>query len=277
MIVTPRYGEQPVLDGEHFIGDASGSLIRQRRRLAGILATLDAEQWAKPSRCALWRVRDVVAHLMGINQLWSMSIAGGRAGRPTRLFNGFDPVTTPCLLLDDVRDWSPSAVLDGFVETTESLADMVGDMDPDEWSSTGETPLGHVSLHLVAVHALWDGWIHERDVLLPLRLAPVEEPDEVLACLMYAAAIGPALLATNGSTRCRTMTVNATFPTVQLSVDAGECVVVRDTMTPGGVVLTGRAVDLIEGLSCRSPLDANIDAEDEWLLGGLASAFDRDR
>ena len=276
MIVTPRYGEPPVLDGERFIGDPSLPLIRQRRRLAGILATLDAEQWAMPSRCELWPVRDVVAHLMGINQLWLLSIAGGRTGRPTRLFDSFDPVTTPCLLLDDVRDWSPSAVLDGFAETTESLADMVGDMEPDEWSLTGESPLGHVSLHLVAVHALWDSWIHERDVLLPLGLAPVEEPDEVLACLAYAAAIGPALLATNGSTRRRTMTVNATSPIVQLSVDAGERVVVRDTTTPDGVVLTGRAVDLIEGFSFRVPLDADIDADDLWLFGGLESAFDQE-
>jgi uncharacterized protein (TIGR03083 family) len=175
-----------VLDSGCSIGDPAGPLIRQRRRLAGILATLDAEQWAEPSRCELWSVRDVVAHLMGINQLWSMSIAG-RAGRPTRPFDGFDPVTTPRLRLGDVRNWSASAVRAGFVETTESLADMVGDMDPDEWSLMGETPLGHVSLHLVAVHALWDSWIHERDVLLPLGVARRAGPAD--ACRSFRWAI----------------------------------------------------------------------------------------
>ena len=32
-------------------------------------------------------------------------------------------------------------------------------------------------------HALWDAWIHERDVLLPLGVSPTEEPDEVAALL----------------------------------------------------------------------------------------------
>ena len=35
----------------------------ERERLAGILSSLHPEQWAAPSLCAGWRVREVVAHL----------------------------------------------------------------------------------------------------------------------------------------------------------------------------------------------------------------------
>ena len=31
-------------------------------------------------------------------------------------------------------------------------------------------------MRLLASHALWDGWVHERDIALPLGLTPPEEP-----------------------------------------------------------------------------------------------------
>jgi len=39
------------------------TIAEQRRALADLLAGLDEEQWERPSLCALWRVRDVAAHV----------------------------------------------------------------------------------------------------------------------------------------------------------------------------------------------------------------------
>ena len=39
-------------------------LVAERHRLADTLDTLTDEQWATPSLCAGWTVRDVVAHLV---------------------------------------------------------------------------------------------------------------------------------------------------------------------------------------------------------------------
>jgi hypothetical protein len=112
-------------------------------------------------------------------------------------------------------------------------------------------------------------------VLLPLGAVPVEEADEVTACLVYAAALGPALLAAGGSTRRAVLAVDATVPAVQVVVEVGPDVVVRvGAPSPDAVVLTGRAVDLVEGLSLRAPLAADVAASDRWLLGGLAAVFD---
>jgi hypothetical protein len=139
-----------------------------------------------------------------------------------------------------------------------------------------ESPLGHVALGLVAWHALWDAWIHERDLLLPLGLVPAEEPDEVAACLAYAAALGPALLADGGSTRRATLSVDATGPGGgRLVVEAGPDVVIPGgVLSPHGVLLTGRAVDLLEGLSLRIPLAVGVAAPDRWLQSGLAEVFE---
>ncbi|HEY4610047.1 MAG TPA: maleylpyruvate isomerase family mycothiol-dependent enzyme, partial [Ilumatobacteraceae bacterium] len=58
-------------------------LTRQRRRLQAMLATLDDEQWMVQSRCDAWTVRDVVAHLVGVNAFWHASVKAGVAGNPT--------------------------------------------------------------------------------------------------------------------------------------------------------------------------------------------------
>ena len=51
---------------------------------------------------------------------------------------------------------------------------------------------------MVAHHALWDCWVHERDIVLPLGLPTAIEPDEVRACLRYAAALSPAFAISSG-------------------------------------------------------------------------------
>lgn len=274
-MLTPRYAGAPVLRSEGPVVTPAVPLLRQRRRLAEALAGLDAEQWASPTRCELWSVQDLVTHLVGVNEMWTASLVGGRTGVPTTFFRAFDPVATPPLMVDAVRGWSPATTLDRFVATTDAMADTLAGLDEQSYTDAGESPLGHVALSLVAWHALWDGWLHERDVLLPLGLVPAEEEDEVTACLIYAAALGPALLAAGGSTRRAVLVVDATEPAVQVVVEVGPEVVIRTgAPEPAAVVLTGRAVDLVEALSLRVPLVFDVAASDRWLLGGLAAVFD---
>jgi hypothetical protein len=171
---------------------------------------------------------------------------------------------------------TPSQVLARYVETSEALIDLVTGLDAAAWSLTGDSPLGHVPVGAVALHAIWDCWTHERDILLPLGLAPVEEPDEVAACLRYAAALGPALLATLGSTRRATLAVAATDPDVEFAVEAGPTVTIRDGAAPPDAArLTGPAVALVEGLTCRTSLTTDVAVADRWLVTGLATAFDQ--
>lgn len=43
--------------------DLHGSIVAERRELAGVLAELSAKDWESPSLCAGWRIREVVAHM----------------------------------------------------------------------------------------------------------------------------------------------------------------------------------------------------------------------
>jgi uncharacterized protein (TIGR03083 family) len=276
MQLTPRYEGPTPLRLDARTGDPSVPLLRQRGRLADALARLDDDAWATPSRCAGWSVQDVITHLVGANQFWAASIASGLAGTPTRYLASFDPVATPAQMVEGQRHQSPSDVLAGFVASNDAIADALTGVDEAAWSSLAEAPPGHIAVNLVVLHALWDSWIHERDVLLPLDVVPVEEPDEVTGCLTYASAIGLALMASSGSSRKGTLAIDATDPDIHLVVEAGETVVIREGGPPPGAArLSGRAVDLVEALTFRAPLEHDLRDEDRWLLGGLSEAFDR--
>jgi hypothetical protein len=128
---------------------------------------------------------------------------------------------------------------------------------------------------LVAHHALWDCWIHERDIALPLGSTPPAEPDEVASCLRYAAALNPAFAISTGSTFADVFAVEANDPVLSFVLDVGESVAVRDDPAPSGVpCLRGDAVELIEAISIRAPLPTSAPAEWLRLLDGLATVFD---
>ena len=277
MQLTPRYGAQPVITLDGPPAAIAGPLIRQRRRLATALASFTDEQWSHPSRCAGWSNRDVIVHLDSTNTFWSMSIAAGVHGEPTRFLATFDPVASPAQLVAGSGDVSTGEVLARFVASTDALVGLCSSLDHAGWSAAAEAPPGHVSVSAVAHHALWDSWVHERDVLVPLGLAPEPEADEVAACLRYVAALGPALALNRGAAGSGVLAIDATGPDVVVVVDIGEQVVVRAGAAGAPTAelrLAGDAVELLEALSVRRPLTQLIPAESAWMLRGLSDTFD---
>ena len=277
MQLTPRYGAQPVITLDGPPAAIAGPLIRQRRRLATALASFTDEQWSHPSRCAGWSNRDVIVHLDSTNTFWSMSIAAGVHGEPTRFLATFDPVASPAQLVAGSGDVSTGEVLARFVASTDALVGLCSSLDHAGWSAAAEAPPGHVSVSAVAHHALWDSWVHERDVLVPLGLAPEPEADEVAACLRYVAALGPALALNRGAAGSGVLAIDATGPDVVVVVDIGEEVVVRAGAAGAPTAelrLAGDAVELLEALSVRRPLTQLIPADSVWMLRGLSDTFD---
>jgi len=275
MQLTPHYDDAGFLRLDLPLGDPAVPLLRQRRRLAATLAGLDDEQWATPSRCEGWSARDVAAHLVSTNQFWAFSIGAALAGEPTRFLATFDPVASPAEMVDAGRAQSPSEVLGELVSTTEELAMVTSRVD--DWSVLGEAPPGHVPLRAVALHALWDGWIHERDIVLPLGLDPVEEPDEVTGSLTYSAALSPAFALAQGRSERGALVIDATDPQVHIVIEVGDGVVVHGGDAPAGALhVTSSAVELLEALSFRGPGRVEAPEHQRWLLDGLAAVFDHD-
>jgi hypothetical protein len=168
---------------------------------------------------------------------------------------------------------APSDTLAQFVDGNQALADALSSVD--RWDTVAEAPPGHIAIGLVAIHALWDSWVHERDILLPLGLDPVVDTAEVEACIVYAAALGPAFQASAGSSRRGAIAVDVTDPDVHAVVEAGSDIRIHRGAAPAdAVVLEGDAVEVLERLSMRAPFTPPGGEANRWLFEGLAEVFD---
>lgn len=275
MLLSPRYDGPPIISIDGPPDDQRAPVTRQRRRMEAMLADLSDGDWRSASRCDGWTVQDVVAHLVGVNAFWTSSVSAGLAGTPTRILAAFDPAKTPPLMVDSMRAQAPAETFEQYVVSNDAFLAAIAELDEHEWSLLGESPAGHVPMRLLAHHALWDSWVHERDVALPLGSTPGVERDEVLSCLRYAAALSPALAIASGSTFAGVFAVDAGDPDVCLTLEVGESVAVREGPGPGDApCLRGEAVALVEALSIRGPLPRSTPPEWRRLLSGLAAAFD---
>jgi len=274
MQISPRYDGPVVLDVE-YAGEPTVALLRQRRRLADTLSSLTDEQWAAPSRCEGWTVQGVVSHLVGTDGFWAISFASALKGEPTRFLGGFDPVATPAQMVDGMSALTPGDVLAQFVDKVDALEQVLVDVNASQWALLAEAPPGHVALRVAALHALWDAWTHERDIVIPLGLTPANEADEMELVLRYAVGLSPAFYASTESGHAGTLTVTTTDPALSLLVEAGSSVRVSDGADPAGAQLSGACVDLIEALSHRAEFAQQLPEADRWLLEGLSRVFDK--
>ncbi len=274
MQLTPRYGSIPViaLDGDP--SAVAEPLIRQRRRLVAAIEDFSAEQWSHPSRCEGWSASDVVTHLASTNAFWEISIRQGLVGEPTEMLAAFDPVATPAQMVA-ASALSTGEITERFATSTDSLADLLSGLAADDWEAIAEAPPGHISVSAVAHHALWDSWIHERDILIPLGRTPEEVPDEVISSLRYVAGFTPALALTGGASGSAGFDVTVTDPDAGFHVAIGTDVLVSSGTSGSDFELVGSSVDLLEALSFRRPLDQEIPRDLHWVFAGLSTVFDR--
>lgn len=274
MKLVPRYDGPPIISIEGRPDDQFVPVSRQRRRLEDMLAGLGADDWAAPSRCDGWTVQDVVAHLVGVNTFWAASASAGLAGTPTRVLRDFDPAATPQLMVAPMRTLTPAEVLDQFVASNDAFLGAITDLEEPQWSMLAEAPPGHLPLRLLAHHALWDCWIHERDIALPLGSAAAVEVDEVASCLRYVAALGPALAFSSGRVCIGTFAVTASNPDVCFELEIGTSALVREgAASRDAPCLHGESVQLVEALSLRAALPSSAPGEWHAVLENLAIAF----
>ena len=252
------------------------AMVRQRRRLLEVLASLTDEQWSAPSRCENWRVQDVAAHLAGVDPFWALSITAGLAGQPTRFLQGFDPKATPAAMVEAAAAKSAAETLAELHAATAALCELVEGLDDEALDKPAEAPPGHIAIRDLLHHALWDAWVHERDIVVPLGLAPTEEPDEIAASLRYVAALSPAFAVGTNTAGEATLVLDPTDrdDRVVVTVTPGSVRVHGNEAPDDAVVLRGRAVDLIEMLSARAPLTADVPADRAWLVRRLADVFE---
>jgi uncharacterized protein (TIGR03083 family) len=164
--------------------DAAELLIQQRERLAGRLAGLSGDEWRQPTRCHLWDVADLVSHLTDTNRWILGALAAAWNPALPSPFEGFDNRVTPHEQVVAARGRTPAELLEDLRWGTEQTAKaLAAGADP-------EFPLvrfaaARYRAPVAALHLLWDSFLHERDVLLPLGLGGDHTDDELTAMAAY--------------------------------------------------------------------------------------------
>jgi uncharacterized protein (TIGR03083 family) len=131
----------------------------ERADLAELLATLDEAQWAAPSLCEGWSVRDVVAHLVSYEDL-------GPTGMVRRALRGrLVPHRMNQVGVDELRDLEPEHLLRLLREY--------------------ERPQG-ITAGLGGGIALVETLIHHQDIRRPLGLRRAVPADRLRYALPYA-------------------------------------------------------------------------------------------
>jgi uncharacterized protein (TIGR03083 family) len=133
------------------------SLTAWRQTLESILSighTLSDPEWASPTECPKWTVKDVYAHLIG-GERWVA------AGHPLPE-EGFEAWSAEPVLAR--REAAPSAILDELREVYEQrLVEIERDaIDPTQ---PAHTPTGRqVTMETLLRGRVFDVWAHEQDI-----------------------------------------------------------------------------------------------------------------
>jgi uncharacterized protein (TIGR03083 family) len=141
--------------------DVDQAVSAERRRLADHVADLTDEQWATPSLCAAWTVRDVIAHLTVTTRL-----------------------TVPRLLRAAVRARGSFDRMEVGLAAERAVAYTTVDLVAQLRESAGSTRRFPGS---TPMDPLMDLVIHGQDIARPLGRRYVSPPEVVAACLAYVA------------------------------------------------------------------------------------------
>lgn len=159
-----------------------GLLAAHHGRLIDNWTGLTDEQWSCPSRNARWTVHETVRHVADAME----ATAAGVADRESRFsVDGFDARTTPIGWLAGSAGESPSRTIERFAAAAETTRDLTGRRLAAADASIRAMVYGPVHWSVGVVHAFWDSWVHERDVMLPLGLPANSTVDEARLAGMY--------------------------------------------------------------------------------------------
>lgn len=167
----------------------------QRQRFAAVLRGFGPGDWAAPTRCAEWSAHDVVRHLCdGTMKL----AAAGPDDRTLDLTAGFDPRVTPRRWPAVSASESPGATLTRFLATTDELLAVAHDRLAHARRFDVRLPYGPVDWTVLMLHAFWDSWLHERDILLARNREHPTDGDATRYATAYGLFIATAVAAMSG-------------------------------------------------------------------------------
>jgi uncharacterized protein (TIGR03084 family) len=161
------------------VDDILIALADQQAELGAILDGLGATEWARPTRCEGWDVRDVVLHLAQSDEL----AAGSATGRYEEVLAGLTAGVPLAASVDDgvaamverERDTAPAAVHRRWLSSADALVAALGTGD---LSRRVRWVMGEMSARTLATTRIAETWIHTGDVADALGI-PLADTDRL--------------------------------------------------------------------------------------------------
>ncbi len=262
-------GSRVDLDGvESIVIDA---FVGQRERLVTVARGLTSDQWSGPTRCSEWDARELLLHVVGATDSCRETLTGERP-----VFGGpFDPNATPSEFVDRHAGVAPSTaveLLEASLATTVAAIELRRGRSPvlQVPSIWGEP----IDWRLFVAHMFFDGWMHERDLLLPLAYEPLVVGSEARLAAAYSLHIAAIVAGGFGVPLDATLhlggAADASYRVTANGFDV--LVAVRPLDTTDSV--SGDAVLVTDAISGRGPaLPATLDAPTDVLdaLSGVGA------
>jgi uncharacterized protein (TIGR03083 family) len=135
--------------------------------LAEVCRQLSETEWALPTECPGWDVKDQLSHLIGIERAIMGEPApdwDGPMGEHVK--NEFAAANEPYVAVR--RPLSGAAVRAEFVDVTTTRLAQLDALSAEEWAEVGFSPVGEVPRAEFMVVRVYDSWVHEQDVRLAL-------------------------------------------------------------------------------------------------------------
>jgi uncharacterized protein (TIGR03083 family) len=130
--------------------------------LDDLLDGLDAQQWATPSLCPGWTVRDVAIHLASIEHMLSGEAPGSMIESLP-----FDKVAT---WMNDVEDLDDAGVLERYRQVIATRRSELAQVSDAQLALPSATPVGPGTYGRFMAIRVFDFWVHEQDIRTPLGL-----------------------------------------------------------------------------------------------------------
>lgn len=142
---------------------AIAALETEWAQLDELLTGLSDEQWSAATPLPGWRVKDIVAHLIGTE-----SMLLGHAA-PEVEITAADHVRNDIGRFNEqwvvsMADDRPAAILERFRRCTAERLTALRAMDADVWEAEGFTPAGKDSYGRFMRIRVFDCWLHEQDI-----------------------------------------------------------------------------------------------------------------
>jgi uncharacterized protein (TIGR03083 family) len=238
--------------------DVASAWIGHRERVRRWLADLPEPAWAGATRCAGWSVTELVQHLASGSQFLGYTLHQAKKGHATKLLAAFDPQVTPAAAASQFAEIGRAGLLDALSDADDRVRRELEGLSDSDWQLPAEAPLGRVPAFVSVNHFLFDSWVHERDLMLPVGESPPLVQEEVSAVTSYVAALAGCAPDTSegGAPRPLALDFALLDPDLRVCVgrDGATTTVSIGGAPDGAVKATGNAADFVDFATGRPTL-----------------------